>query len=240
MGRYFPHRHARAKTRRLVRATQLYDVAASRHFRPRGSGMTPMSASAKSPVLNSIGFFRRFVLPALSRGMTYVFLGAAILLLDLLTGRFLQFPVLFVVPVTFSAWFCSARLAYSLAGLLPLGRLLIASFVDTPAPFPYIAANNLIRVAVLVLIAFLVSRTTRQTKELRQRVDTLVTICAWSRTVMYEGEWISFEEYLLRRFNINTSHGISPTEAEKISKQLEQMTATPTQAAQATADESKK
>jgi CHASE3 domain sensor protein len=43
----------------------------------------------------------------------------------------------------------------------------------------------------------------------------LVTICAWSRTVEYEGEWISFEKYLLRRFKLNTSHGISPEEVRK-------------------------
>lgn len=47
------------------------------------------------------------------------------------------------------------------------------------------------------------------------KIQSLVTVCAWSRTVEYEGEWLSFEEYLLRRFNLNTSHGISPAEAEK-------------------------
>jgi CHASE3 domain sensor protein len=47
------------------------------------------------------------------------------------------------------------------------------------------------------------------------RLRSLVTICAWSRTVEYEGEWLSFEEYLLRRFNVDTSHGISPKEMEK-------------------------
>lgn len=47
------------------------------------------------------------------------------------------------------------------------------------------------------------------------RLEGLVTVCAWSRTVEYEGKWLSFEEYLQRRFNINTSHGISPAEAEK-------------------------
>jgi uncharacterized membrane protein YoaK (UPF0700 family) len=148
--------------------------------------------------------------------MTYLLLSAAILLLDLVTGRFLQFPILFVVPVGLSAWFYGVRLSYSLAVLLPFGRLLIATFVDAPFPFPYIAVNALIRVALLILIACLVSRAARQTKERQEQLNTLVTICAWSRTVEYQGEWISFEEYLLRRFNINTSHGISPAEAEKV------------------------
>jgi hypothetical protein len=47
------------------------------------------------------------------------------------------------------------------------------------------------------------------------KVKSLVTICAWSRTVEYHGEWLSFEQYMPRRFNINTSHSISPEEQEK-------------------------
>ncbi len=175
-----------------------------------------MSAPAKSPSAKPASAFGRFTLWALSHSVTYVLLSASILLLDLVTGRFLQFPILFVVPVGLSAWFYGARLSYSLAVLLPLGRLFIATFVDTPFPFPSIAVNALIRVALLVFIACLVSRAARQAKERQEQLNTLVTICAWSRTVEYQGEWISFEQYLLRRFNINTSHGISPAEAQKV------------------------
>ncbi len=178
------------------------------------SATEAMNTSVQTP-LSAPSRFTRLVVPALSRAPTYLAIGVAILLLDLLTGPFLLFPILFVIPVTLAAWFHSPRLAYALAILLPLGRLLIAEFLDTPSPLVYIVANALIRVVVLVLMAFLVSRTARLTKELERRVNDLVTMCAWSRTVEYQGEWISFEEYLLRRFNINTSHGISPAEAEK-------------------------
>ena len=37
-----------------------------------------------------------------------------------------------------------------------------------------------------------------------------VTLCAWTRTVRYEGEWISVEAYLERRYGVVTSHGMSP------------------------------
>lgn len=40
-----------------------------------------------------------------------------------------------------------------------------------------------------------------------------VTLCAWTRMVRYEGEWISVEAYLERRFGVLTSHGISPEAA---------------------------
>lgn len=143
-------------------------------------------------------------------------LGVVILLADLLTGRFLLFPILFVVPVSLCGWFCSARLAYTLAILLPTGRFVIAAFVERSHPLPYAAANALIRVAVLLFLAFLVVRNARQTKELKQRIAGLVTMCAWSHTIEYQGEWISFEDYLKRHFGIATTHGISPDEARKI------------------------
>lgn len=42
-----------------------------------------------------------------------------------------------------------------------------------------------------------------------------VTLCAWTRTVRYEGDWLSVEDYLERRYGVLTSHGISPA-AEQI------------------------
>jgi hypothetical protein len=50
------------------------------------------------------------------------------------------------------------------------------------------------------------------------RVHPLVTVCAWSRTIEYEGEWLSFEEYLKRRFNVDVTHGISPAEMQNFMK----------------------
>ncbi len=46
---------------------------------------------------------------ALGKPWSYVLMAAAILALDVLTGPFLMFPILFVVPVTLAAWFYSGR-----------------------------------------------------------------------------------------------------------------------------------
>ncbi|HXG90510.1 MAG TPA: hypothetical protein VNJ02_19450, partial [Vicinamibacterales bacterium] len=46
--------------------------------------------------------------------------------------------------------------------------------------------------------------------------DNLVTLCAWSNTVRHEGEWMTFERYLERRFGLRTTHGISPKAIEKL------------------------
>lgn len=156
----------------------------------------------------------------LKHPVSYLLMSFVILAVDLVTGPFLLFPILFVVPVSLSAWCYSSRWAYAMAVLLPVGRFFIAVFLDHPSPLPYMVANALIRVAVLVFMAYLVSRTARQTRELEKRYSGLVTVCAWSHTIEYEGQWISFEEYLKRRFNIDTSHGISPAEAQKVFENL--------------------
>jgi len=48
----------------------------------------------------------------------------------------------------------------------------------------------------------------------------LVTLCAWTRTVRYDQEWISVEEYLERRYGVVTSHGLSPAALELLDAEL--------------------
>ena len=52
-------------------------------------------------------------------------------------------------------------------------------------------------------------------------------MCAWSRTIEYQGEWISFEEYLKRHFGIDTSHSISPDVAQKLLQNSKSMEGEP-------------
>jgi hypothetical protein len=51
-----------------------------------------------------------------------------------------------------------------------------------------------------------------------RKMEALVTVCAWSGTIEYQGEWMSFEDYLKRRFDLQTTHGISPEQAERFKK----------------------
>ena len=40
-----------------------------------------------------------------------------------------------------------------------------------------------------------------------EKLQQVVTICAWTGQVKYEGEWIRMDEYLQRRFGLSVSHG---------------------------------
>jgi CHASE3 domain sensor protein len=54
-----------------------------------------------------------------------------------------------------------------------------------------------------------------------EKLQQVVTICAWTGQVKYEGEWIRLEEYLNKRFGISVSHGLSKEAAEKIASEIE-------------------
>lgn len=66
-----------------------------------------------------------------------------------------------------------------------------------------------------------VSGSAEDIEEARRLTDEFVTLCAWTRTVRFEGEWISVESYLERRYGVRTSHGISPTGESLLEAQAE-------------------
>jgi hypothetical protein len=46
-------------------------------------------------------------------------------------------------------------------------------------------------------------------RQRRREFERYVAVCAWTRRIRWEGRWISVEEFLERRFNLQVSHGIS-------------------------------
>jgi hypothetical protein len=159
-------------------------------------------------------FLARWILPVLGRPTTYVLFGAGILLLDYATGPYLMFPILFVLPVVCAGWFYSARWAHGLAWGLPVGRLLIAYGLDSPAPLTYLAINASVRIAVLSLLAFLVARTARQTKELEREVKRLkgiLPICMFCKRIRDDdASWQAVETYITLHSEVDFSHSVCP------------------------------
>ena len=47
------------------------------------------------------------------------------------------------------------------------------------------------------------------------KLHTLITMCAWSKRVQYQDQWIPLEEYMRKRFGVRISHGISEEEYKK-------------------------
>lgn len=51
------------------------------------------------------------------------------------------------------------------------------------------------------------------------RLQKIATVCAWSKTIRDNDEWISFEVYLQRKFGMAITHGISHEMADRLLKQ---------------------
>lgn len=71
----------------------------------------------------------------------------------------------------------------------------------------------LIEIFLVAGIVLLVVRLTR--------LEQLVTVCAWSHRLLYEGQWISLERYLEERFGIRASEGITTEQAAKLMAESE-------------------
>jgi len=52
------------------------------------------------------------------------------------------------------------------------------------------------------------------------KAQSLARVCAWSKRIEHQGQWLSFEEYLNRRFDIDTTHTISPAEVNRLMGEL--------------------
>jgi hypothetical protein len=49
-----------------------------------------------------------------------------------------------------------------------------------------------------------------------EKLQQVVTICAWTGQVKYGDQWIRLDEYLQRRFGLSVSHGLSQEAAGKM------------------------
>lgn len=83
-----------------------------------------------------------------------------------------------------------------------------------------IGFNDRLTVAIAVLCGLVVVGVAWILARLR-RFDRLVTICAWSRTIKLDDRWVTFEEYLRDRFNIQVTHGISEREFNRLMHEQE-------------------
>ncbi len=53
------------------------------------------------------------------------------------------------------------------------------------------------------------------------QLEGLIKVCAWTQRVQWQGQWITFEEYLAKRFNIHCTHGISDEAARQLGRDIE-------------------
>ena len=69
----------------------------------------------------------------------------------------------------------------------------------------------------LITLAVVLVLTVARLLILRVReLEDLITVCAWTNRVKFEGKWVPFEQYLKKRFNLRFTHGISEEATRKL------------------------
>jgi hypothetical protein len=146
--------------------------------------------------------------------ITSVGLAALCLLADYSVGPYIAFPIMYVIPVAVAAGFCRSYYAYFLAFVQPLVRLSFPFSRQAPWHITDSVINTGIRIAVLVLLAYLISRTARQTRELARRVNLLegiLPICSLCKKIRDDRDnWQPVEVYVSNRSEALFSHGLCP------------------------------
>ena len=78
--------------------------------------------------------------------------------------------------------------------------------------------TSVVLIGTVVMVLMVIIIILRRLEKLQQ----VVTICAWTGQVKYEGQWIRLDEYLQRRFGLSVSHGLSKEAAEKMIAEIKE------------------
>lgn len=135
----------------------------------------------------------------------------AIFLLDLTTPADVQVFALFVVPVAFAAWFGGRRAALLAVTAVAALRVTVHYLQPSPSSLTISLVNGVIRLGVLVLVAFLVDRVATQRRRLRV-LEGMLSICAFCKRIRTpENDWEQMEHYISAHSEVTFSHGVCPT-----------------------------
>ena len=160
----------------------------------------------------------------LTQPITSIGLAALCLVLDYSVGPYIAFPIMYVIPVAVSGWFCRSYYAYFLAIVQPLVRLSFPFSRQAPWYITDSVINTAIRVVVLLLLAYLISRTARQTRELARRVSLLegiLPICSLCKKIRDDHDnWQPVEVYVSNRSEALFSHSLCPDCMKRDYKQV--------------------
>jgi CHASE3 domain sensor protein len=101
--------------------------------------------------------------------------------------------------------------------------LLVVQQQDAEAKFLLDQTILFVLVGITAIALIMIIAALLRLEHLRQ----IVTVCAWTGQVQYEGEWIRLEDYLKRRFGVSVSHGLSKAAAAKMVQEIQQSNAPP-------------
>lgn len=152
--------------------------------------------------------------------LTLCGMSALVIVLDLVTGPYVQFPITFVAPVGLAAWHLGRRPGLAFAVILVGARLAVALWWEPVNPPWTVGVNAAIRLAILGGEAVLLDLVARQRRALAGRVEMLegiLPICAGCKRIRQDdGSWQPIEIYVSDRSQARFSHGICRDCAQRL------------------------
>lgn len=129
-----------------------------------------------------------------------------VLILDLVTGPYIMFPVAFAIPVGIGSWYLSRTAGVALAAVLVSGRLLIVLFLQELIPTWAAVVNALIQLLVLGTGSLLVAVLAEQRRRIKI-LEGILHICSFCKKIRSKGRWEPVEQYVTEHTDAQFSHG---------------------------------
>jgi hypothetical protein len=146
-------------------------------------------------------------------------LALIVLAVDYVTGPFIRFPILYLLPIVLATWLNSLQWGLVFAVGMPLVHLSFTQFWETPFKLMEATVNSCIRIVVFVVFAYLINKVGIQKRELEKEIQTLkgiLPICSFCKKIRnQDGSWEPLESYITHRSEAEFSHGVCPVCAKK-------------------------
>lgn len=149
-----------------------------------------------------------------------ILVAVIVLTIDYITGKHIQFPILYLLPAAMAAWSNSKIQAYGLAISLPIIRVGFNFLWNEVNLLHFDIINTILRVAALSFYVYLIDILASQTRALQKEVKILegiLPICASCKKIRTsEGQYEAVEKYITEHSEAVFSHGLCQECAEKL------------------------
>ena len=136
----------------------------------------------------------------------WVIAAAIILLLDYVTGPFIQFPILFVLPVAIATAAQGLTGGVFVAILLPLIRLSFFIKWGLQTSWALEWVDTLVDVGILSAFAVTIHQVVRQQRQIKV-LEGMLPICSFCKRIRdQDGEWRRIESFIAERSSARFSH----------------------------------
>lgn len=181
-------------------------------------------APAKNKYLgaNKMSRFLKTLIEAYEKRTNYfcIVVATMVLAIDYITGRYIEFPILYALPVALAAWRLQYKLSSVMSILLPAARVGFYVPWQEIQALPIALINAPITLVALFLYGYLVSLISRQTMVLQRKVKVLegiLPICASCKKIRNEkGEYEAIEKYVGEHSEASFSHSICSDCAKRL------------------------